>query len=82
MSGGSVEPERGLLLIESRTPLCLRLMHLLIIRIKAQPFQDSKEEEGSRFACHISTKTHSSQVPERTEMANEKGLQELLVGLF
>lgn len=77
-----MEPERGLLLIESRSPLCLRLMHLLIIRIKAQPFQDSKEEAGNRFACHIPTKTHSSQVTERTEMAKDEGLQELLVGLF
>lgn len=63
-------------------PLCLRLMDLLMVHIKAQPFQESTEEAGNRFTCHSSTKAHASQVTKRTEMANEKGLNESLARLF
>lgn len=46
------------------------------------PFQESTEETGNRFTCHISTKTHASQVTKQTEIAIEEGLKELLEGLF
>ena len=71
---------KGLQHVESHTLLCLRLMDLPVIHIEAQPSQQSKEEKGKGFTCHISTKTRYSKVTKLTEIANEEGAQRITGG--
>lgn len=76
----AAKPTKRLQHVESHTLLCLRLMDLPVIHIEAQPSQQSKEEKGKGFTCHISTKTRYSKVTKLTEIANEEGAQRITGG--